>query len=100
MWLHSQGVTGLGEDLKQLIVGEEVEAREEEPLGLQVVLQALLDLLQEGVIGLEGFQQACTGGGGGSVMLFMSHINTRHIAQSDLLTSCPMQIGKRFAIWN
>ena len=65
MWLHSQGVTGLGEDLKQLIVGEEVEAREEEPLGLQVVLQALLDLLQEGVIGLEGFQQACMGGGGG-----------------------------------
>ena len=59
MWLHGQGVPGLGEDLQQLVVGEEVEAREDETLGLQVVLQTLLDLLQQRVVVLERLQQAC-----------------------------------------
>ena len=59
MWLHSQGVPGLGEDLQQLIVGEEVEAREDEALGLQVVLQALLDLLQKRVVVLKSLQKTC-----------------------------------------
>ena len=56
MWLDGLWVAGLREDLQQLIVGEEVEPGEQEALGLQVVLQTLLDLLQQGVVGLEGLQ--------------------------------------------
>ncbi len=37
--LHRLGVTGLGKDLQQLLVGEEVEARERDALRLQVVLR-------------------------------------------------------------
>lgn len=39
-------ILGLGQDLQQLIVGEEVEAGEAHALGLEVVLEVLLDLLQ------------------------------------------------------
>ena len=56
--LDGLGVPGLREDLEQLVVGEKVEPREEEPLLLQVVLETLLDLLQEAVVVLERVQQA------------------------------------------
>ena len=50
--LHAQGVLGLGEDLQQLVVGEEVEPGEREALGLEVVVQALLDEVQQ-LVGLD-----------------------------------------------
>ena len=43
-------ILGLCEDLEQLVIRQEVEAREAHALGLQVVLEVLLDLLQ-GLIG-------------------------------------------------
>ena len=55
VWLHCSGVLGLREDLQELIVREEVEARKSTPLGLQVLTQPLLDL-----------QGAGEGGGGGT----------------------------------
>ena len=51
--LHTGGVLGLGQDLEQLVVGQDVEAREGEALGLQVVVQPLLHLLQQ-LVGLRG----------------------------------------------
>ena len=57
MRLNSLRVASLGEDLQELIVGEEVEAREEQPLGLQVVLQTLLNLVQQSIVLLELLQQ-------------------------------------------
>ena len=45
--LDAEGVLGLGQDLEQLVVGQEVEAREGETLGLQVVIEALLDLVEQ-----------------------------------------------------
>ena len=44
---------GLAEDLQQLVVGQEEEARKGQALRLQVVGQALLDRLQQ----LVGFDQ-------------------------------------------
>jgi len=58
MGLNSLRVPGLREDLEQLVVGEEVEAREDEPLRLQVVLQTLVDLVQETVVVLERLQES------------------------------------------
>ena len=58
MGLDSLRVAGLREDLEEFIVGEEEEAREDKPLGLQVVLQTLLDLIQERVVLLECLQEA------------------------------------------
>ena len=46
MWLDIHGVLGLAQDLQQVIAGKEVEARELLALVLQVVFQALLDVLQ------------------------------------------------------
>ena len=42
--LHTQWVLGLAQNLQELVIGQEVEAREGQPLGLQVVIQSLLDL--------------------------------------------------------
>ena len=41
--LDSLGLLGFGQDFKQLLIGEEVEAWEERSLGLKVGIQALLD---------------------------------------------------------
>eukprot|EP00967_Tisochrysis_lutea_P005316 scaffold6363_cov25-Tisochrysis_lutea.AAC.2 len=49
VWLHAQGVLGLGQDLKQLVVGQEEETREGKPLCLEVVVEALLDELKQAV---------------------------------------------------
>ena len=59
MGLDSLRVPGLREYLQELVVGEEVEPREEESLLLEVILQTFLDLLQETVVVLEGVQQTC-----------------------------------------
>jgi len=53
MGLHSLSIPGLGQDLKELVVGEEVETRKGRSLGLQVVFQAFLDLVQRLVVVLE-----------------------------------------------
>ena len=58
MGLDSLGVAGLGEDLEKLIIGKEEEARKNKPLGLEVVFQALLNLVQELVVLFEGLQEA------------------------------------------
>ncbi len=47
--LYVEGVLGLAQDLQQVVARQEVEARELLPLILQVVLQALLDLLKLGI---------------------------------------------------
>ena len=52
------GLLGLGEDLEQLVVGEEEESREGEPLLLEVVVEPLLDELEQPVGLLEGTEQA------------------------------------------
>ena len=59
--MDSLRVAGLRKDLKEFIIGEEEEAREDKPLGLQVVLQTLLDLIQERVVLLECLQEAWGG---------------------------------------
>ena len=46
MWLDSLRVTRLTENLQEVVVGQEVEAWEDLPLGLQVHVERLLDLLQ------------------------------------------------------
>ena len=59
----------LGEDLEQLVVGEEEEAREGEPLRVEVLIQPLLDLLEEAIgvgqltpqIGLQAHAQRVAG---------------------------------------
>ena len=47
MGLDHLGVLGLGEDLEQVAVRQEVEAGEARALGLEVVAQALLDHVEE-----------------------------------------------------
>mmetsp|Transcript_1967 Transcript_1967/g.4470 ORF Transcript_1967/g.4470 Transcript_1967/m.4470 type:complete len:317 (-) Transcript_1967:3047-3997(-) len=49
--LYRLHVARLGQDLEQLVVGEEVEAGERHPLKLQVLLERLLDLI-EGLVPL------------------------------------------------
>ena len=51
--LHLERVLRVGEDLEQLLVGQEVEARERLPLRLEVLGELLLDLLQVLVVLLE-----------------------------------------------
>lgn len=58
MGLDSLGVAGLGEDLEKLIIGKEEETGKDEPLGLEVVFQTLLNLVQELVVLFEGLQKA------------------------------------------
>ena len=58
MGLDSLGVAGLGEDLKKLIIGKEEETGKDKPLGLEVVFQTLLNLVQELVVLFEGLQKA------------------------------------------
>lgn len=50
VWLNPGGVLGLRQDLQHLIIGQEEEAREGNPLDLQVGSQALLDVLQQPVV--------------------------------------------------
>ena len=57
--LHRLRVLGLAEDLEQVVVAEEVEAREDLPLRLEVHVERLLDLLQFGVHVVELFQSPC-----------------------------------------
>ena len=47
--LHARRVLGLGQDLEQLVIREEEEAREREALGLEVVVEPLLDELEQPV---------------------------------------------------
>ncbi len=42
--LHTQRVLGLAQNFQQLVIGQEVETWEGQSLGLQVVIQPLLDL--------------------------------------------------------
>ena len=44
--LNSSGIFGLGENLQQLIIREEVESWEGNPLGLQIFTETFLHLLQ------------------------------------------------------
>mmetsp|Transcript_20668 Transcript_20668/g.31556 ORF Transcript_20668/g.31556 Transcript_20668/m.31556 type:complete len:299 (+) Transcript_20668:4097-4993(+) len=46
MSLHEAGVLGLGQDLEQIFIGEEEETSEDKSLLLEVVREALLDLVQ------------------------------------------------------
>lgn len=57
--MHEISKSDLGKDLQQLIIGQEVEAGEHHSFGLQVVLQALADALQDSIALLECFQQTC-----------------------------------------
>lgn len=50
---------GLAENLKKLVVGQEIEPTESSPLGLQVVAQALLHHIQEFGTLAEFVQQLC-----------------------------------------
>lgn len=44
--LHGLRVLSLAQDLQHVIVGQEVESREDLPLSFQIHVQSLLDLLQ------------------------------------------------------
>ena len=59
VWLNSLWVLGLSQDLQEVVVGQEVESREDLPLGLQVHVQRFLDLLQFGVHLVQLLQLAC-----------------------------------------
>ena len=54
--LHGLNILGLGQDFQELVVGQEVEPREAHSLGLQVILQILLHLLESLVTLLEELQ--------------------------------------------
>lgn len=56
--LNGSGLLGLGEDLEQIVVGEEVEAGKFLPLLLEVLVEALLNLLELVVAFLELFKEA------------------------------------------
>ena len=56
MRLHGLNILGLGQDFQELVVGQEVEPREAHSLGLQVILQILLHLLESLVTLLEELQ--------------------------------------------
>ena len=55
--LHGARILGIGQDLDELIIRQEEEAREGEALELEVVVQALLDLVQLRVGVLDVLQQ-------------------------------------------
>ena len=57
MRLDGGGVLGLGQDLQQLVIRQEVEPGEGRPLGLQVLAEPLLDLVQELVALLQVVQE-------------------------------------------
>jgi hypothetical protein len=44
--LGARGVLGLAQNLQQLVIGQEVEAREGQALAFQVLVQPFLNLLQ------------------------------------------------------
>lgn len=46
VWLHGFGVLRLSQDLQHVVVGKEVKPGEDLPLGFQIEVQGLLDLLQ------------------------------------------------------
>jgi hypothetical protein len=46
VWLHCLRILGLSQNLKELVVGQEVEAREGNTFGLQVLFKALLDVFK------------------------------------------------------
>jgi hypothetical protein len=46
MCLHSMWISCLGQNLKQLIVGQEIETRKSTSLNLQIVLHFLLNILK------------------------------------------------------
>ena len=46
MWLDSFWVLGLAENLEEIVVGQEVESREDLAFGLQVHVEGFLDLFQ------------------------------------------------------
>ena len=57
MGLHGRWILGLREDLKELVIREEVEAWEGNALGLQVLTESLLHLLQQEVALTKVLQQ-------------------------------------------
>ena len=57
VWLHSMWISRLRHDLKQLVIGEEVEAWESPSLRLEVFLQTLLHALEGFVVGIERVQE-------------------------------------------
>ena len=78
MRLHSGRILRLWENLEQLVVRQEVESWEGVPLGLEVLGQALLYLLQQFVALLQVVQQALVwaqwdhlGGERGGMMVVM-----------------------------
>lgn len=58
MRLHSLRILGLTQNLQKVIIGQEVEAREDLPLGFQVHIQRLLDFLQLAVHLVGLFQES------------------------------------------
>ena len=64
MGLHSSGVFGLWQDLQQLVVRQEVESWEGISLGLQILAEAFLHLLQEFVALTQVVQQSVVGAQG------------------------------------
>mmetsp|Transcript_11716 Transcript_11716/g.17888 ORF Transcript_11716/g.17888 Transcript_11716/m.17888 type:complete len:222 (-) Transcript_11716:3415-4080(-) len=57
MGLHTEGLLGFGKDFEQLVVGQEVEPGEEASLGLEVVVETLLDAFQLLVGSLENLAE-------------------------------------------
>lgn len=56
--LHGLWVAGLAQNLQEVIIGQEVEAREDVALGLQVHVQRLLNVLQNRVHLCQRVQEA------------------------------------------
>ena len=73
MGLHSSRILGLGQDLEQLIVRQEVEPGERSSLRLQVLAETLLDLFQELVALPEVLQEASIRAEGDDVGVVGSH---------------------------
>eukprot|EP00965_Chrysotila_dentata_P236251 6201213-Pleurochrysis_carterae.AAC.2 len=108
VWLHRLRVPRLGEDLEQLVVREEEEARESGALRLQVVLQVLLDLVERGV-GLRKtlvLQHALLRRGRRDALerlLVLVHVQLKQVAQRevvaaiDLVADRPLDLKRRDA---
>lgn len=63
MILHSDWVLGLGQDVQQVVIGQEKEAREEQLLRVQVLVQLFLHVINRFVAAAQVLEDAVLAAG-------------------------------------
>ena len=85
--LHAQRILRLGENLQQLVVGQKVKPRERQSLGLEVVAQALVHLVQQLVALLQRPEQLFVGSHGehlGGELQLRHRLSPRRVHRPEL----------------